>query len=206
MANVVIGILALLAGALFCFWGVAAMRFVIAVWGAFVGFNLGAGIVAALTSGGYLSTVLGWVVGVVVALAFALIAYLYYVVAVTLAMASIGFALGTALMVAMGVDWNWLIILVGVVLGVVLAWITLAARLPTILLIVLSAFAGSTVMVGGLMFLGDVVRTSEFTRSDVTARISDHWYWWVIYVVLAVVGIVTQTQLVNKNENLREQW
>jgi len=42
-----------------------------------------------------------------VAILFGLIAYLYYEVAVVLAMAAIGFALGTGLMVALGVRWSW---------------------------------------------------------------------------------------------------
>ncbi len=206
MPNIVIGILAVLVGALFCFWGVAAMRGVIAVWGAFVGFTLGAGLISAWTDANFLGNALGWIVGIALALLFALISYLYYAVAVTLAMASIGFALGTALMVALGVSWNWVIILVGVIAGVLLAWACLAMNLPAILLVVLSAFGGSTAIVGGLMFLFGQIHTTEFQRGDITARIQDHWWWWVLYVVIAVVGIVAQARLLGRSRDLREQW
>ena len=67
MSSIVIGILAVAIGLLFCLRGVVAMRIVIAVWGAFVGLNLGAGIVSALSGDGFLSTALGWIVGILVA-------------------------------------------------------------------------------------------------------------------------------------------
>lgn len=206
MSNIVIGILAVLAGALFCFWGVAAMRGVIAVWGAFVGFVLGAGLVSNWTGENFLGTALAWIVGLLLAFVFALIAYLYYQVAVTLAMASIGFALGTALMVALGVSWNWFVILVGVVAGVLLAWACIAMDLPAILLVVLSALGGATAIVGGLMLFTGTLVTSDFERGDITARIHDSWWWWVIYAVLAVVGIVAQARLLGQSKDLREQW
>ncbi len=51
------------------------------------------------------------------ALLFGLLAYLYYEVSVVLAMSAIGFALGTSLMVAIGVTWSWLIVVIGVIAG-----------------------------------------------------------------------------------------
>ncbi len=83
MTDVVLGILAVLAGAVFCFRGLPAMRIVIAFWGAFAGFGLGAALVAAIGGDSYLSTALGWVVGILVAILFAVLAYLYYAVAVS---------------------------------------------------------------------------------------------------------------------------
>lgn len=206
MHSVVIGILAIIAGAVFCLWGIVAMRIVITIWGAFVGFNLGAGLISAITGDGYLATALGWIIGVAVAILFALLAYLYYVVAVVLAMASIGFALGATLMTALGVSWNWVIILIGVVVGVLLAWAAIALRLPAVLLVVLSALAGSTAIVGGLMLLTDTLTTSEFTDGAVTRTIGDHWWWWALYALFAVVGIVTQLRMIGQDRDLQQQW
>src|SRR5574337_247157 len=120
MRDVAFGLLAIAAGMLFCFSGFVAFRIVIPLWGAFVGFALGAGIVA--TAGdGFLRTGLSWLVGLAVALVFALLAYLFYEVAVVLAMGSIGIALGTSLMVALGVDWTGVIAIAAVAAGILLA-------------------------------------------------------------------------------------
>ncbi|MEZ5121190.1 MAG: hypothetical protein R2736_06405 [Solirubrobacterales bacterium] len=47
-------------------------------------------------------------------------------------------------MVALDVSWTWVVILVGVVLGALLAFAAIAADLPMVLLIVLSALGGAS--------------------------------------------------------------
>src|SRR5688500_562382 len=113
MEDVVVGLLAIFVGAVFCFRGYLAMRIVIPIWGFFAGFVLGAGAVSAFDDTEFLNTVLGWVLGLAIGLLFALIAYLYYEVAVVLAFSSIGFAFGSSLMTALNIDWNWLVVLAG---------------------------------------------------------------------------------------------
>jgi hypothetical protein len=103
MADVGLGVLAIIVGIAFCFRGYVAMRLIIPLWGAFSGFILGAGLVASLAGEGFLSSLLGWFVGLVVALVFGVLAYLYYEISVFIAMSAIGFSLGTAAMVALGV-------------------------------------------------------------------------------------------------------
>ena len=49
MAQLVWGLLAIAVGALFCFRGYGALRTVIAIWGGFVGFTVGALLAAAAT-------------------------------------------------------------------------------------------------------------------------------------------------------------
>jgi len=66
MDDIIVGIVAVLTGAVFCFRGYLAMRIIIPIWGAFAGFMLGAGIVAG--DSGFLATALGWFVGIAVAL------------------------------------------------------------------------------------------------------------------------------------------
>lgn len=207
MQDVIVGILALLIGALFCFRGYIAMRLMIPIWGTFVGFMLGAGLVAGTGSDGFLRTGVSWIVGFAVAIIFGMLAYLYYEVSIVLAMASIGFALGTALMVAIGVSWSWLIILVGVIIGVLLAMLAVAADLPGVLLLVLSSMAGSVVIVAGLMLLTDTVNTRSFTDASVTERIQDSWWWYLIYVALLVAGIIVQGNSINElRASTRTTW
>ncbi len=52
MNDVVLALLAIAIGALFCFRGYLTMRVVIPIWGAFTGFALGAGLVAGVTDDG----------------------------------------------------------------------------------------------------------------------------------------------------------
>lgn len=207
MRDVVIGLLALGVGALFCFRGYLAMRIIIPIWGAFTGFVLGAAVVASITGDGFLATLLGWIVGALVAVVFGLIAYLYYEVTVIVAMLSIGFTLGTTVMIAFDVQWSWLVILVGVAAALLLAVLAIVADLPTVILVVLTSLAGASAMVLGVMLLVGRAETEAFRTDVLVASIDDAWWWWVIYVVLAVAGLVAQVRLVEGlRRSVRTAW
>jgi hypothetical protein len=205
MNDIVVGVIALLTGAVFCFRGYLAMRVVIPVWGAFAGFMLGAGLVSG--DAGFLGNALGWLVGLALAIVFGVIAYLYYVVAVVIGMMGIGFVLGTSLMVALGVSWSWLIVLSGVVLAVVLAFVAIAGDLPMVLLTVLTALAGASAIVAGLMLFVGTFDADDFSIGATTEYVADDWWWFVIYGGLVVGGIIAQfTDVDRRRETLRDAW
>ncbi|HZB42263.1 MAG TPA: DUF4203 domain-containing protein, partial [Ilumatobacter sp.] len=130
MKDVVVGIAAIVIGGVFCFWGYYAMRLVIPIWGFFAGFMLGAGATAFFDDSEFLSTVLGWILGFFIGLLFALIAYLFYEIAVVLTFAAIGFTFGSGLMTALDIDWNWFVILIGVAVGILFGIFAVVAELP----------------------------------------------------------------------------
>jgi Domain of unknown function (DUF4203) len=207
MEDVIFALLVILAGGLFCFFGYLAFRVIIPIWGAVVGFSLGAGLIAAATDEGFLRTGLAWIVAIGLALLFALLAYLFYWVAVVLAMGSIGFALGSSLMGALGVDWNWVVVLVGVAAGVLLAVLAIVADLPMILLVLLSALAGASAVTAGIMVLTGAIGTEDFTDDAVTARAADDWWWYVLYLALAIVGVVYQARAMERMRgSMRDSW
>ncbi len=205
MSDITVGVIAILTGAVFCFRGYLAMRIIIPLWGAFAGFMLGAGIVAG--ADGFLGSALGWIVGIVLAVVFGLLAYLYYEVAVMLGMMAIGFTLGASLMVALGGTWSWLIVLSGVALAVVLAFVALAADLPMALLTVLSAMAGASGIVAGLMLVFGVTDLGDFDSVQTTTALADDWWWYAIYLVLAVGGMIAQfIDVDRRRDTLRAAW
>jgi hypothetical protein len=205
MNDIVVGTIALLTGAVFCFRGYLAMRVVIPVWGAFAGFMLGAGLVSG--DAGFLGNALGWLVGFGLAIVFGLVAYLYYEVSVMIGMMGIGFVLGTSLMVALGVNWSWLIVLSGVVLAVVLAFVAIAGDLPMVLLTVLTALAGASTIVAGLMLFAGTFDADDFSIGVTTEYVADDWWWFVIYGGLVVGGIIAQfTDVDRRRETLRDAW
>ena len=206
MRDVLFGLLAIGAGALFCFRGNLAFRVVIPLWGAFVGFATGAGLVASLGGDGFLATWTGWLVGFGLAVVFAALAYLFYAVSVVIAMASIGFSLGASAMLAVGVSWTWVAVLVGLGFAVLLAYTAIVADLPMVLLTVLSAMAGATAITTGVMVLVDEISTRDFTRQQVTAT---HNEWWVLamYLALVVSGIVVQARAAGTvGGSMRDSW
>jgi hypothetical protein len=207
MEDVIYGLLAVGAGALFCFFGYLAFRLIIPIWGALAGFSLGAGVVAAWTDEGFLATGLSWAVGIGVGLLFAILAYLFYEVAVVIAMGSIGFALGTSLMAALGVSWTWVVVFVGVAVGILLAVAAIVADLPMVLLVVLSALGGASAITAGVMVLAGTIGTDEFTDDAVTSHANDDWWWYVLYLALAVAGVLFQARAIGRlRGTMRQSW
>lgn len=207
MGDVIVGLVAIAIGAAFCFRGYFAMRVIIPLWGAFAGFMAGAGFVASVSSGGFLGTFVGWIVGLVVAVAFAAISYLYYEVAILIGMTAIGFALGTSAMVALGVSWSWLIVLVGVIAGSALALAAIVVNLPMFLLALLTATGGATAVVGGLMLVVGTIDVGDLDAASTTERLQGDWWWYVIYVAFVVAGLITQLREVEElRHSLRESW
>lgn len=207
MNDVVLALLAIVAGLLFCFRGHLLLRVIIPIWGAFVGFALGAGLVAAIAGDGFLATATGWLGGFGLALVFAAIAYLYYAVSIVVAMASIGFTLGASLMVAFDVTWTWVIVLVGVLVGVLLAALAIAADLPSIVLIILSALAGASATTFGIMLLAGAIDTGDFTEGEITSQVDNDWWWYAIYLALLVAGIIVQTRSTERlYASTRDHW
>lgn len=207
MQDLLTGVLALLVGTMFCFRGAVAMRLVITLWGAFIGFMLGAGVIAGSADAGFLRTTLGWVVGWVAAIVVGSLAYVFYEVAVVMAMAAIGFTLGTTVMVAVGVSWSWAIIAVGVAAGLLLAAGTLASNMPLVILLVLSAFSGASAIVTGIMILVGTVNTVDFTHAEITDQLHASWVWYALYLALAVSGMIAQSRFIESmHRSAREQW
>lgn len=207
MADITLGVLAIIAGTAFCLLGQFVLRFAIPVWGAFSGFAFGAGLVAGLSDERFLGTVLGWVLGLVFALIFGMLAYLYYSVAVVIAMSSIGFALGSGLIVALGIDWSWVAVIVGVAVGTALAVATIVADLPMLLLIVLSSIAGSIAVVTGLMLVTGAMDSADFSQGTFSSRVEDDWWWYLVFTLLAVVSILSQAGTAAAlRRSVRDTW
>ena len=207
MADIVLGIFAIIAGGVMLFAGQYVLRVLLPIWGFFAGFAFGAGLFAGLADERFLGSVLGWVSGFVFALIFALFAYLYYAVAVVLAMAAFGFAIGSALVVALGIDWNWVAVLVGVVMGAVLGLVAVLGNMPMVVLAVLSSMAGAVSVVAGLMLTFGSLNSSDFTQATFTQTVNDSWGWYLTLLVLVLVGIVAQIrQRAMWRRSVRETW
>ncbi len=207
MADIILGLLAIIAGGIMLFAGQFVLRLVFPIWGFFAGFAFGAGLVAGLADERFLGTVLGWVLGLVFAVIFAIFAYLYYAVAVVLAMTAIGFAIGSGLVVALGIDWNWLAVLIGVLVGAAVAIASIVGNMPMIVLVVFSSIAGAIGVTAGLMLLFGSLESADFTRGAFTTQVEDSWGWYLLLVVLACVGIFFQAmQRVVMRRTVQEVW
>src|SRR3954471_5914253 len=207
MADILLGLLAILAGGAMLLSGQFVLRLVIPIWGFFAGFAFGAGIVAGFADEHFLGTVLGWVLGLAFGLGFAILAYLYFYVAIVIAMGAFGFAIGSGLVVALGISWNWLAALVGLVVGLVLGLGSIFANVPMIVLVVFGSLAGAVGVVGGLMLLVGSLNSADFSRGDFTDTASNSFGWSLLLLVLAIGGILIQArQRAVMRQNIHDVW
>jgi hypothetical protein len=207
MVDILLGLLAIFAGAAMLLAGQFVLRLMLPIWGFFVGFAFGAGLVSSLADERFLGTVLGWVLGLVFALLFAVLAYLYFYVAVVIAMAAFGFAIGSGLVVALGIDWSWVAVLVGLLVGAVIGLAAVLADMPMIVLVILGSFAGAVGVTGGLMLLFGELNSADFSRGDFTDTVSNSFGWSLLLLALAIGGILIQAmQRALMRQSIRETW
>jgi hypothetical protein len=90
--------LAIIVGLVALLYGYRLFLILLPIWGFFSGFAIGATATSAFFGGGFLATIVGWVIGFFVGLVFAVLSYLFYIVGVALLSATFGFFLGYGFM------------------------------------------------------------------------------------------------------------
>ena len=170
-----VGLVALAVGLLVGLAGYRALRVMIALLGAVSGFGIGAGLAQALPLSGGGLTVATWVGALLGAIVFGWLAYAFYQVAVLLGLASIGFAIGSGLMLALGFRGGWLTWLVGALVAGVLVVIGLVGDLPAILLIVLTGLSGANLAISGAMLLTGSITLAQLDTAGSAAMARDWW-------------------------------
>jgi uncharacterized protein DUF4203 len=202
-----IGALILLAGAAFCFVGYRFFRILIAIWGFFAGFNLGAELMNALFNNAFLGTTTGIILGLVIGVVFAVLAYFFYYIAVVLLGASVGYELGSGFIALFGLNNpGFVSVIVGVVVAVVFALVILVLNLPKLLIMVFTAIGGAVAMVAGVLILfGKLHYVSlQYGYGVAVANLRTEWFWSIVAIALAVVGFVVQWRMNQEYE--MEVW
>jgi hypothetical protein len=188
-----IGALILLAGAAFCFVGYRFFRILITIWGFFAGFNLGAAAMTALFNNAFIQTTTGIVLGLVIGVVFAGLAYFFYYFAVVLLGATAGYDLGSGFIGAIGLNNpGFIAVLIGVVFAVVFAFLILVLNLPKLLIMVFTALGGAVAMLAGLLILVGTVKVNYLQYGDAVALVKANWFWTLVAIALAVVGFLAQ--------------
>lgn len=191
--DVLIAVLAVLIGAVALFAGFRVFLVWLPIWAAVVGFVVGAQGMAWLLGEGFLGSVTGLIVGIVVALVFAAISYVWWAVGVVVAVAGFGFAFGYAILPAIGLDSSLLSFLAGLAMAALYAIAAVVLRLPRLLVIVATCLWGSGAIIGGVLVLLNEVEPEELGYGVVDRVVATSVIWLVVYLALAIVGMVAQS-------------
>ena len=184
--------IALLIGLAVTFGGYRFFLFLLPIWGFFFGFGLGAETLQVIFGVGFLATVSSWVVGFIVGAAFAVLSYLFYIVAVALLAGSFGYGLAVALLTAIGLNFGFIVWLIGVVIGIIVAVVVLFFNIQKYAIIVITALGGTGAIIFTLLAMFGNLTPAEVMLNPVMTAISNSFWWLLFYLVLAIAGIVVQ--------------
>lgn len=200
MAEILAGIGVSIVGLLLVFGGYAFARILLTVWGLIFGFVLGGSLVNDLTTSGFLNNSLGIFLGIVLGLVFAALAYAFFYVAVVLAGAALGFVIGSSFLQLFGMDPNFLTTMLGIAAGAVLGLAFIMFNLPRAFLIVVTAFSGATLTIGGLLLMFNQIPLEYFSYQTARIAVGNSVFWTIGAFVLALLGIVTQSMVSTNND------
>jgi len=190
--QVVMAILAVVIGLAFAFGGWRFFLVLLPLWGFVVGFSLGTEGMRALFGDGTFATVTSWVVGLVVALVFAALSYLYYYAAIAILAGAVGYTIGASAWGIIGNEQGVIAFVIGLVVGVVVAVAVLALNVPRLLVIVLTGLGGAATVVAGWFLLTGKVPADNVTWWQVGQLIKDSWFYLIVWALIAAAGILAQ--------------
>jgi hypothetical protein len=184
--------IALLFGLALIFAGYRLFLVLVPIWGFFFGLGLGAQTVQAIFGTDFLATITSWVVGFIVGAIFALLSYLFYIAAVAIISGSLGYALTVAVLQWIGLNFNFLVWLLGIVVAVILAVVVLRFNIQKYAIIVVTSLAGAGVIVLALVapFIGGTAL--QLMDNPIQTVLSNSWFWLLFFIAVGAVGIVFQ--------------
>lgn len=187
-----ISMISLFFGSVLAFSGYRFFIFLLPIWGFFFGFGFGAQTIQAVLGTSFLGDVVSWVVGFGIALLFAALSYFFYAFAVALIGGSLGYSIGTGIMLAILPNLNFVAWLVGIAVGVIFGLAVLALNIQKLIVIIATALQGAGIIVGTFLFIVGQLPSSEVVSNPVQSVLQDSPFWLVIFILVALFGIASQ--------------
>jgi hypothetical protein len=130
------------------------------------------------------------VVGLVVGAIFAVLSYLFYIAAVAIIAGSLGYFLAVYVLLWIGMKANFLLWLIGIVVGVVFIFVTLQFNLQKWAIIIATALLGAAVSFGTIIQI--VYPATNLLDNPVKVVLSQSWFLLLCFALMVAGGIVVQ--------------
>lgn len=190
--DILVGALMIALGLVVCFAGLRVFLITLPIIGFITGFFIGAAGTRAVLGEGFLSTTTGVVIGLAAGIALAVLAYVFWYVGALLSAASSGALIGSALMNGIGVTSGW-VVFIGAAIGAILLFlIATAIALPVWIVIINSAFLGSSAVLGGVLLVFDQIDRADLGYGVAWAAIESSWFWLIAWTAIGTIGLLVQ--------------
>lgn len=204
--DILLGLFLIIFGFGIAFMGATVYFAVLPILGFVLGFFTGAALIEAVWNDGFLSTVTGWIVGVIFGLLFAFLAYYWWYAGLLLSAGAFGALVGSGLARAIGQDsgtWHFLLAFIGFIAFISFAYVL---NLPIYILIVSTAITGASLLVAGVLMVFNQVDTDELGYGSASALIAESWWWTLVAFVVAALGAGAQLAMRDRIRLPNEQW
>lgn len=188
MDNLLLGLVAIVVGGLVAAFGARGFFLLLPLFGFVLGFLLGGQVVSAILGEGLFATTLGWVLGVIAGLAFAVLAGLWWWAAIVILFGVVGYEIGSGLLIAVGLEAGLITLLAGLAVGIVLAGAAIVLDAPTLLVVAVTAFGGSAYAIAGAYLVLGRITVGQLEDGPIGA-LSGHPLGLVAWVVLGLVAL-----------------
>jgi hypothetical protein len=184
------GLIGLFFGTFLVFAGYKFFMFLLPVWGFFFGLALGAQSVQVLLGDGFLASITSWVVGFVVGALFAVLSYLFYAFAVAIIAGSLGYVLTAGVLTWVGMDWGWLLWLIGLIVALVFVFVTIRFNLQKWVVIAATSILGAATIFGTIFLL--FIPAARLLENPVKVILAESPFLAVLFILVAGLGIFVQ--------------
>jgi hypothetical protein len=191
--SLVVGLVALVVGVAFCFVGFRLFLVLLPIWAGLAGFVAGGQVVGLALGTGFLADTIGIVVGLLVGLAFAVVSYIAYGAAIVALGLFVGYGIGSGVVAGLTDGFDLLAAAVGLILGVTLAFVTLALNVPKWAVVAMTAFGGAGLAVAGAFLVAGRIAIADLEAGVVGSLMEESPVLLLVVLGLAFAGIWVQT-------------
>ncbi len=186
------GLIGIMFGLALCFAGYRFFLVLLPIFGFFFGLILGAQTLQAIGGGNFpfLLTITSWVVGFIVGGIFAVLSYLFYIAAVAIIAGALGYSAVVGILLAIGLQMGFLVWLIGLVAGVILAIVTIRFNIQKYVVIIATAVLGAEMIIGAIMLMFNPA--AQVLANPVQAVLKASPLAAILFLVVAVLGIIAQ--------------
>lgn len=204
--DIFVGLLIGFVGLSVAFSGLRVFFAMLPLVGMITGFFVGATLITNWLGDGFLATMTGWLVGLAFGLVFAVVSYFWWYAGALLAAGASGALLLSGLFSLFGMNNGFLLTIMGIVGAVAFIFLAMALNLPIYVVLVNTAILGAYGVVGGLLLIFNVKNLNEFDWGIARAIAHENWFWWIIWAVVLVAGMMSQLRMINSIRLPEDRW
>ena len=197
--GIIVGLVAIAVGGAWAFYGLSLFTILLPLWAFVFGFLVGLQWSHDVFGQGFMTTVLGWVIGVLFGFFLGAISYFWYYAAVTIAAGALGYAFGVGILDALNIDAAILGIVVGLIVGGILAVLTFIAGVPAFLIVAFSAITGAAGVVNGVFILLGRIKVENLESNLLSGLLTDGIIAVGAWIILSGIAIFWQLQRISES-------